>query len=219
MNLSLKFFATLFLVFNLMIVPKSPQSQVGPVVLDAPLNGQNGLIVAFQTMLNILLNREEHFIGTINEVHDFIKKANTLVNTSVKNLRLIKQIINLHNDIIELQNRYVNLVNLHIDLDNNGNVSLAEVEQQWKGIQVSLGLLKEALHLFQIFDNVLSDELFTMDDKGRVQVLQETYSDLIAIKSAMRIHIRRSLRKSRDLQAYQREYNTFVNLFSKNWFF
>ena len=101
--------AHFLLVILLLCTPTKPSNcqSISPVVIDVLNNIGNGLIAGFQGALNLLLKSERSIIGVIDDIHGWIKKANTLVNSSVKNLRLIQQIINTNNDIIELQSKYV----------------------------------------------------------------------------------------------------------------
>lgn len=210
--------AHFFLVLLLLTSPtKSSNGQsISPIVIDVVNNIGNGLIAGFQGALNLLLKSERSIMGVIDDIHGWIKKANTLVNSSVKNLRLIRQIINTNNDIIEMQSKFVAQLNEHADIDGNGIISLSEIDQKWKLIKVSLGLLKESTNYFQIVGNILEDNAFTMDDESRVQLLVESYKDLIQIKSAMRIHIRRTYKKNRAIQQWKREIKTYKALFNIN---
>ena len=208
----------LVLLILLTVLPcRSVNSQLpSPIVIDAPNNVANGVVMAFQIGFRSLLRAEEGIIGVINNIQDFISKANSLVNTSVKNLRLVRQIVNLHNDILEMQSKYVATLDEEADFDGDGNISLEEIDYKWKSIKVSLGLVKESTGYFQVFSNVLDDNAFTMDDEGRINLIAETYTDLIKIKGAMRLHIRRTNRKNRDFQKLKREYQTYKAFFSKN---
>jgi len=210
--------AHFILIILLLGTPTKPPNcqSISPVVIDVLNNIGNGIVAGLQGALNLLLKSERSIIGVIDDIHGWIKKANTLVNSSVKNLRLIQQIVNTNNDIIEMQSKYVAQLNEHADIDGDGIVSLNEVDQKWKLIKVTLGLLKESSNYFQIFGNILEDNAFTMDDESRVQLLYETYTELIQIKSAMRIHIRRTYKKNRALQQFKREFETYKSLFSIN---
>jgi len=207
------------LVLLLLFIPNKTtdgQTLPTPIVLDAGNNVANGVVLGFQIGLNFLLKQERNFLGIITNVHEWIDRANRVINSSVKNLRLVRQIINTHNDIIEMQSKYVSQLDDHTDIDGNGVISLNEINQKWKSVQVSLGLLKQSTNYFQIFSNVMEDNAFTMDDESRVKLLYETYTDLIQIKSAMRIHIRRTYKRNRDLQKFKREFNTYKTLFTKS---
>ena len=155
----------------------------------------------------------EPLINTIKDAKDFLDKAETVVNGSIKNMKLIESILKTHKDIIELYDKSLLVLN---DVGENPQnpIDYSSLDKA-KHLQILLGLSKQTLAGFSIFTNLIETDAFTMDDKSRIVFLKETDRDLKRIKSAMRVEMRRIQRQMMSIKRFHRESNAFKNLFEK----
>lgn len=191
---------SLFILFFLSGTVVSPQVPVG-AVFDVGISTQNTITLTAETLMQFLLRKEEGFASIIGDVNTFFAKARTILNASIKNMRLIRSIVDTYSDILEQYHQSIYL--LHQDLDQDGNgIDDLEVLEKWQHIQILLGLLGEAEKVIELLTNLIEDDALSIDDKGRIVLLQETYKDVIRIKTAILVHRRRV---NQILFKYQRE--------------
>jgi len=151
----------------LLIAPISfAQIPVGPVV-DPSLVGSNTIVSLAEGVTNFLLKKERPLQENIKEIQDFFRKAETIVNGALKNMRMVREIVETEKDIIELYTRSINKLNEPIDEDGDGIDDL-EFLDKWKQVQILLAFTKEAASVFELFTNLIEDDAFTMNDKGRI---------------------------------------------------
>ncbi|MEM1119804.1 MAG: hypothetical protein AAGJ18_05110 [Bacteroidota bacterium] len=202
-------------LFGLLFAPLSfAQIPVGPVV-DPTLVGSNSIVSIAEGVTNFLLKRERPLQETIKDVQEFFQKAETVVNRSIKNMRMIREIVETEKDIIELYTRSLNKLNEPIDEDGDG-VDDLEFLDKWKQVQILLAFTKEAASVFELFTNLLEDDAFTMNDKGRIIFLEKTYKDMLLIKRAMRAQLRRINKQIYTYRRQRRQLKTYSAFFEVN---
>jgi len=180
------------------------QIPIGPV-LDSELLVHNTTNNVVQGTYLFLLEREKPLQETINNVQDFFMKANTIVNGAVRNLRMVKKIVELEKDIIQLYERSITNLNGERETD---------FLDKWKHAQILLALTKEATSVFEIFEHIIEDDALIISDKGRIVIIEKTYKDMRQIKAAMRLQLRRINKEIYQYRRLQREIETFEAFFS-----
>ena len=159
-------------------------------------------------------------VNTFKKTQEFFQKAEAFVSHVVKNLRYIEKIIETHQDIRTLFDNAITGLNAPRDLDDNGlddwSGDLDDTLDKWKHAQVLLALSAEATSVFEIFSNIIEQDAFTMDDKGRVQIIKETYQEMLGLKRAMRAQLRRINREVYQYSRLKKEVEVFDALFSTN---
>lgn len=206
----MEFLRTYLCLGLLLLAPISfAQIPVGAVV-DPSLIGSNTIVSIAEGVANFLFKKERPLQENIKDIQEFFRKAETVVNRAVKNMRMVREIVETEKDIIELYTRSVNKLNEPIDEDGDG-VDDLEFLDKWKQVQTLLAFTKEAASVFELFTNLIEDDAFTMNDKGRIIFLEKTYKDMRQIKSAMRAQLRRInkqiyiyRRQRRQLMVYSR---------------
>jgi len=154
----------------------------------------------------------EPLINTFENAQEYFVKAETIINGSIKNMRAVQQIIQTEQAIFEYYQKSIEVINQARDLNNDGIDDLDWLNK-WKHLQILLGLLKESTNALNLFNNLLEEDAFTMDDKNRIQFLFTTLSDLRKIKTAMRIEMRRINKEVFVFGRLQREKETFEKFF------
>ena len=154
----------------------------------------------------------EPLVNTFEKAQDFLVKAETVVNGVIKNMRAVQDIIELQQAIFDYYQKSIEVINEARDWDLDGEDDLVWLDK-WKHLQILLALFKESTDVLSLFDNLLAEGAFTMDDHNRVQFLFQTRADLRKIKTAMRIEIRRINQEIYAFGALQREQKTFEKLF------
>ena len=156
-------------------------------------------------------------VNTFKKTQEFFQKAQTFVNRVVQNLRYIEMIVETHKDIRTLFDNAITGLNAPRDLDDNGlddwNGDLDNALDKWKHAQVLLAISTEATSVFEILSNIIEQDAFTMDDKGRVQIIKETYQEMLKLKRAMRTQLRRINREVYQYSRLKKEVEVFENLF------
>lgn len=202
----------LFFFINVLTKSDSKLKSQLPIgaVFDVSLSVQNTITLTCEALMQFLLKKEAGFATIIGDVNTFFSKARTIVNHSVKNMRLVRSIVDLNADILDQYQQSIQLLNNPIDYDNDG-VEDIDLIKKWQHIQVLLALVSEAGQITELLTNLVEEDAFVMDDKGRILLLQNTYKDLIKVKSAILTHRRRInrmlfkyQREKRTIQAYQR---------------
>ena len=189
------------------------QIPVGPVV-DNKLVASNTTISLAETATNFLLKKELPFQKEIKDIQDFFHKAQTIVNHSIQNMRLIRHIIETHADIIAIYSRAIERLNQPFDEDGDG-VDDLDFLDKWKHSQALLALSKEAASVFELFTLILQKDAFSLNDRGRVLFLEKAYQDIRGIKFAMRTQLRRINRDIYSYQRQRRQLKVYSGLFEK----
>ncbi len=94
------------------------------------------------------------FVGNIKDVQSFMSKASMVVNGVVKNLQLIREIIEVEKDIAKLVNQSIEIIRSPKDADGDGEDDF-EFLDKWKHIQILLAIAAEADNIFDMFKNVV----------------------------------------------------------------
>ena len=156
-------------------------------------------------------------VNTFKKTQEFFQKAQTFVSHVVKNLRYIERIIDTHKDIRTLFDDAITGLNAPRDLDDNGmddwSSDLDDKLDKWKHAQVLLAISAEATSVFEIFSNIIEQDAFTMDDKGRVQIIKETYTEMLKLKRSMRAQLRGINREIYQYSRLKKEVEVFDALF------
>ncbi len=190
------------------------QIPVGAVV-DGELIGSNTIVSIAEGVTNFLLKKERPLQENIKDIQDFFRKAETVVNGAIKNMRMIREIVETEKDIIELYTRSINKLNEPIDEDGDG-VDDLEFLDKWKQVQILLAFTKEAASVFELFNTLIEDDAFTMNDKGRIIFLEKTYKDMLLIKRAMRGQLRRINKQIYTYRRQRRQLKTYSAFFDIN---
>ena len=151
-------------------------------------------------------------VNTFKKTQEFFQKAQTFVSHVVTNLRYIERIVDIHKDIRTLFDNAIMGLNANPDLDEDGMDDL-EYLDKWKHAQILLAISAEATSVFEIFSNIIEQDAFTMDDKGRVQIIKETYQEMLKLKRAMRGQLRRINREIYQYSRLKKEVEVFEALF------
>jgi len=151
-------------------------------------------------------------VNTFKKTQEFFKKAQTFVNHVITNMRYIERIVDTHKDIKTLFDNAITGLNANPDLDEDGMPDLDFLDK-WKHAQILLAISAEATSVFEIFSNIIEQDAFTMDDKGRVQIIKETYQEMLKLKRAMRGQLRRVNREIYQYTRLKKEVEIFDALF------
>jgi len=187
------------------------QIPVGAVT-DASLIGSNTIVSLAEGVTNFLLKKERPLQENIKDIQEFFRKAETIVNGAVKNMRMVREIVETEKDIIELYTRSINKLNEPIDEDGDGIDDL-EFLDKWKQVQILLAFTKEAASIFELFNTLVEDDAFTMNDKGRIIFLEKSYKDMLLIKRAMRGQLRRINKQIYTYRRQRRQLMVYSRLF------
>jgi len=190
------------------------QIPVGAVI-DAPLTADNTIVSLAEGVTNFLLKKERPLQENIKDIQEFFRKAETVVNGALKNMRMVREIVETEKDIIELYTRSINKLNEPIDEDGDG-VDDLEFLDKWKQVQILLAFTKEAASVFELFNNLIEDDAFTMNDKGRIIFLEKTCKDMRLIKAAMRAQLRRINKQIYTYRRQRRQLKTYSAFFEIN---
>ena len=190
------------------------QIPVGAVT-DASLIGSNTIVSLAEGVTNFLLKKERPLQENIKDIQEFFRKAETVVNGALKNMRMVREIVETEKDIIELYTRSINKLNEPIDEDGDGIDDL-EFLDKWKQIQILLAFTKEAASVFELFNNLIENDAFTMNDKGRIIFLEKSYKDMLLIKRAMRAQLRRINKQIYTYRRQRRQLKTYSAFFEIN---
>ena len=202
-------------IVGLLLAPISfAQIPVGAVV-DGELAGSNTVVSIAEGVTNFLLKKERPLQENIKDIQEFFRKAETVVNGAIKNMRMVREIVETEKDIIELYIRSINKLNEPIDEDGDG-VDDLEFLDKWKQVQILLAFTKEAASVFELFTNLIEDDAFTMNDKGRIIFLEKSYKDMLLIKRAMRAQLRRINKQIYTYRRQRRQLKTYSAFFDIN---
>ena len=155
------------------------------------------------------------FVGNIKDIQQFMSKAATVVNGVVKNLQMIRKIIEIEKDIAKLVNESINVISSPKDADGDGEDDF-EFLDKWKHIQVLLAIAAEADGIFDLFKNVIEEDSTIMDDKGRLTLIRDAYKDALRIKATIRAQLRRINKEVYQYQRLKKEIKIYEEFFSKS---
>ncbi len=77
-----------------------------------------------------------------------------VVNGVVKNIQLVRKIIEIEKDIAKLVNESINVINSPKDADGDGVDDFGFLDK-WKHVQILLAISSEATNVFDLFKNVI----------------------------------------------------------------
>ena len=155
------------------------------------------------------------FVGNIKDIQNFLSKAATVVNGVVKNLKMIREIIEIEKDIAKLVNRSIEVISSPKDADGDGEDDF-EFLDKWKHIQILLAIAAEADGIFDLFKNVIEEDTTIMDDKGRLTLIQDAYKDAIRIRATIRAQLRRINKEIYQYRRLKKEIKIYEEFFSKS---
>lgn len=155
------------------------------------------------------------FVGNIKDVQEFMSKASMVVNGVVKNLVLIRKIIEIEKDIAMLVHESITVINSPKDVDGDGEDDF-EFLDKWQHIQVLLAIAAEADNIFDLFKNVVEEDSTIMDDKERLTLIRDAYKDASRIKAAIRAQLRRINKEVYQFRRLKKEIEIYDNFFSQD---
>jgi len=196
----------------LLIISGLPYSTAQAPVRDKKHNQQSTILKEVQEASQVINQRVVLVFEQIKNVQEFMSKASMVVNGVVKNIQLVKALIEQEREIAQLVTRSIDRLNTPLDEDGDGIDDLDFLDK-WKHIQILLGIASEADGVFELFKNVIEDDSTIMDDRGRLTIIREAYNDSVRIKTAIKIHIRRINREIYQYRKTRREVQTFKEFF------
>ena len=168
-----------------------------------------------QVTSQVINTRVTAFIDNIKDVQEFMSKASMIVNGVVKNVQMVRKIIEIEKDIAKLVNESINIISSPKDADGDGEDDF-EFLDKWKHIQILLAISSEAANVFDLFKNVIEEDATIMDDKGRLTLIRDAYKDAIGIKAAVRVQLRRINKEIYQYQRLKKELKIYEEFFSTN---
>ena len=84
---------------------------------------------------------------------------------------------------------------------------------KWKRTQILLALVKESESVVELFETLIEDDAMTINDKGRIVLIEKTYQDMRKIKGAMRLQLRRINKEIYQYRRLDSEIQTFEAFF------
>lgn len=151
-------------------------------------------------------------VESIKDAQEFISKASMIVNGVVKNIRLVKQLVEQEKQITRLVTNAIEQLNEPIDEDGDG-INDLDFLNKWKHIQILLGIASEADGVFDLFKNLIEKDATIIDDRGRLTLIKEAYNDSIKIKSAIKTQIRRINQEIYNYRRARKELQVWDELF------
>ena len=148
---------------------------------------------------------ESPFIEKISKVQTFFKDASQLVSKIVQNLRMTRRLIETEKEIYELFVRSLDQIDKAEDFAG-----------KWRYRWILLQLFNESTRIFEVFDIATQQNMGIIDDKGRILLIKKALKQAKAIKSAMKVTVRRTNRAWYKLKRNQREFEVFAALFKTN---
>ena len=155
------------------------------------------------------------FVGNIKDVQEFMSKASMIVNGVIKNVQMVKKIIEVEKDIAKLVNQSIEIISSPKDADGDGEDDF-EFLDKWKHIQILLAIAAEADSIFDLFKNVIEEDSTIMDDKGRLTLIRDAYKDAIRIKATIRAQLRRINKEIYQYRRLKKETKIYEEFFSKS---
>ena len=209
MHITKNILAFLLVIFSMQLA----FSQV--TVKDKKHRKWSKIMEEVQVASQAINTRVTAFVGNIKDIQNFLSKAATVVNGVVKNLQMIRKIIEIEKDIAGLVNQSIEVISSPKDADGDGEDDF-EFLDKWKHIQVLLAIAAEADGVFDLFKNVIEEDATIMDDKGRLTLIQDAYKDALRIKATIRAQLRRINKEVYQYQRLKKEIKIYEEFFSKS---
>ncbi|MEM1119806.1 MAG: hypothetical protein AAGJ18_05120, partial [Bacteroidota bacterium] len=168
-----------------------------------------------QVTSQVINTRVTAFVGNIKDVQNFLSKAATVVNGVIKNIRMIREIIEIEKDIARLVSESIEVLNAPKDVDGDGEDDFDFLDK-WKHIQVLLAIAAEADGVFDLFRNVIEEDSTIMDDKGRLTLIRDAYKDARRIRATIRAQLRRINREVYQFRRLQKEVEIYEEFFQES---
>ena len=168
-----------------------------------------------QVTSQVINTRVTAFIGNIKDVQEFMSKASMIVNGVVKNVQMVRKIIEIEKDIAKLVNESINIISSPKDADGDGEDDF-EFLDKWKHVQILLAIASESANVFDLFKNVIEEDATIMDDKGRLTLIRDAYKDAIRIRATIRAQLRRINKEIYQYQRLKKEIKIYEEFFSKS---
>ena len=149
------------------------------------------------------------FVETFKNTQEFLQKSRLVISKVLLNLRYIERTVDTYKDIQSIFETAIQQLNAR-KVENLEEVDFLD---KWKHAQILLAISTQATSAFEIFDNVLQPDAFVMDDKGRIQVIKNIYSDLLLLKRTMKLQLRRINREIYQYRKFKKELDLFQELF------
>jgi len=200
------------LIVVLLFISVLPYSTAQTPVRDRKHNDQSEILKEVQEASQVINQRVVLVFEQIKNVQEFMSKASMVVNGVVKNIRLVKALIEQEREIAQLVTRSIDRLNAPLDEDGDGIDDLDFLDK-WKHIQILLGIASEADGVFELFKNVIEEDATIMDDRGRLTLIRDAYNDSVRLKTAVKIQIRRINREIYQYRKARREVQTFEEFF------
>ena len=201
------------LLFLLLIFLMALQTVSGQVpVRDRKHNEWSKILEDVQKASLVINQRVVLAVENIKVLQEFMSKASMIVSGVVKNIQLVKALVEQEKDIARLVSQSINRLNEPLDEDGDGIDDLDFLDK-WKHIQILLGIAAEADGVFELFKNVIEEDAMIMDDRGRLTIIKEAYNDSFKIKAAIKTQIRRVNRKIYEYRRVKRELEIFDEFF------
>ncbi len=186
--------------------------QVPIPVRDGKHNKWSKILEDVQKASLVINQRVVVAVESIKDLQEFMSKASMIVSGVVKNIQLVKALIEQEKDIARLVSQSINRLNEPLDEDGDGIDDLDFLDK-WKHIQILLGIAAEADGVFELFKNVIEEDAMIMDDRGRLTIIKEAYNDSFKIKSAIKTQIRRINREIYEYRRVRKELEIFDEFF------
>ena len=204
------------LFFLLLLSLLALQTISGQVpVRDRKHNNWSKVLEKVQKASLVINQRVVLVVEKIKNVQEFMSKASMIVNGVVKNIKLVKALIEQEKEIAQLVARSIDRLNEPLDANGDGIDDLDFLDK-WKHIQILLGIAAEADGVFELFRNVIEDDSMIMDDRGRLTIIKDAYNDSVKIKSAIKVQIRRINREIYEYRRTRKELEIFEEFFGNN---
>ena len=168
-----------------------------------------------QVASQVINTRVTAFVGNIKDIQSFMSKAAMVVNGVVKNIQMVRKIIEVEKDIARLVNQSIDIISSPKDADGDGEDDF-EFLDKWKHIQILLAISSEAANVFDLFKNVIEEDATIMDDKGRLTLIRDAYKDANRIKATIRAQLRRINKEIYQYQRLKKEIKIYEEFFSKS---
>ena len=168
-----------------------------------------------QIASQVINTRVTAFVGNIKDIQSFMSKASMIVNGVVKNIQMIRKIIEIEKDIAKLVNQSIEIISNPKDADGDGEDDFQFLDK-WKHIQILLAISSEATNVFDLFKNVIEEDATIMDDKGRLTLIRDAYKDASQIRAAIRAQLRRINKEVYQYRRLKKEIKIYEEFFSKS---
>ena len=203
-----KIIGVLFFISTLFFIDLSGQVPVR----DRKHNDWSKILEDVQKASLVINERVVLAVENIQNLQEFMSKASMIVSGVVKNIQLVKALVEQEKEIAQLVAQSINRLNEPLDEDGDGIDDLDFLDK-WKHVQILLGIAAEADGIFELFKNVIEDDSMIMDDRGRLTIIKDAYNDSFKIKSAIKTAIRRVNREIYDYRRARRELEIFEEFF------